>query len=79
MSMSASFIIGDVHPRISPGERGLAWGTVIDENPCFSFSSLAAVWREATNWIVLTKTNLGCGTSKCNLCALFVLDEYHFR
>ena len=43
MSMSASFIIGDVHPRISPGERGLAWGTVIDENPCFSFSSLAAV------------------------------------
>ena len=58
-NMSASLTTGDVHPRISPGDRGLACGTVMDKNPCFSFSSRDAVCKEATNCIVLTKTILG--------------------
>ena len=64
ISISASLMIGDVHPRISPGDNGLAWGTVIDENPCLSFSSLEAVCKDATNCIVLTNTILGGGTPK---------------
>ena len=71
-------MIGDVHPRISPGDNGLAWGTVIDGNPCLSFSSLEAVCKDATNCIVLTNTILGGGTPKASRNYVQLIPNKHW-
>ena len=62
--MSTSLISGgEVQPRISPGDRGLACGTVTLKL-WLSSNSEATDCRVAANWMVLTKPNLGFGSVK---------------
>ena len=65
--MSTSLISGgEVQPRISPGDRGLACGTVTLKL-WLSSNSEATDCRVAANWMVLTKPNLGFGSVKKKL------------
>eukprot|EP00327_Prymnesium_parvum_P000715 CAMPEP_0182843752 /NCGR_PEP_ID=MMETSP0006_2-20121128/26363_1 /TAXON_ID=97485 /ORGANISM="Prymnesium parvum, Strain Texoma1" /LENGTH=86 /DNA_ID=CAMNT_0024973581 /DNA_START=252 /DNA_END=508 /DNA_ORIENTATION=+ len=72
MKMQASLpsMVGDVHPRTSPAERGFACGVFTSANS--SLSTERTEWSAPPNWMVPHKASLVVGlklrrivSSKC--------------